>query len=190
MNRAELKSRARTQLGGGIFANAWLMSVVLMLIVSAISYFANAITLLLAGFIGVATMAFFKNVVRNSTGDLNTAFSSLKQDIGGTLLLGILQTVFVALWSLLFVIPGIVKTYAYSMAYYLKDEHPEWDWRQCLSESQRLMNGHKMELFILDLSFIGWYIVGSLALGAGTLWVSAYHNTTRVNYFEDLTSVA
>jgi uncharacterized membrane protein len=51
------------------------------------------------------------------------------------------------------------------------------------------MNGHKMELFILDLSFIGWYIVGSLILGIGTLWIQAYHTTARINYFESITSI-
>ncbi len=51
-----------------------------------------------------------------------------------------------------------------------------------------MTRGHKMDLFILDLSFIGWYIVGSIALGIGTLWVMPYHQLTKINYFEELTA--
>ncbi len=189
MDRTLLKSKAKTQLGGSIFSNNWLLGVVVMLIVSAISSLTGPVALVLVGVISVASVAFFKGIVRNGNARLEDALSGIKKDIGGTIVLGLLYSIFVALWSLLFVIPGIVKAYAYSMAFYLKDEHPEWDWRKCLDESQKLTNGHKMELFILDLSFIGWYIVGSIVLGIGTLWVLSYHETTRLNYFEDLSSI-
>ena len=95
---------------------------------------------------------------------------------------------FIFLWSLLLFIPGIVKAYAYSMVYYVKADHPEYGWRECLDESQRLMTGHKWEKFVLDLSFIGWGIVGSLCLGVGTLWVMTYMAATEAQYYEYLTS--
>ncbi len=190
MNRIELKRLAREQLGGGIFKNSWLMAVVAMLIVTAIISAASTVpflTIFLVGPLGVGIMSFIKNLARYGSVKFESLFDGFSKDFGGTLVLGILHNLFIALWSLLFVIPGIVKMYSYSMAFYLKSEHQDWDWRRCLDESQKITNGHKFDLFVLDLSFIGWYIVGSLALGIGTLWVEAYHYTARINYFEQLT---
>ena len=120
--------------------------------------------------------------------DLNDLFRGFRDDFGGTLLISLLSGLFIFLWSLLLFIPGIVKAYAYSMVYYVKADHPEYGWRECLDESQRLMTGHKWEKFVLDLSFIGWGIVGSLCLGVGTLWVMTYMAATEAQYYEYLTS--
>jgi uncharacterized membrane protein len=87
---------------------------------------------------------------------------------------------------MLFVIPGIVKSYAYSMSYYVSLDHPEFSSTECIDESQRLMDGHKWELFCLDLSFIGWYILGSLCLGVGILWVYTYHEQARAQFYHEL----
>jgi uncharacterized membrane protein len=118
--------------------------------------------------------------------DFKDLFGGFTQDIGQNILLGLLSSVFVALWSLLLVVPGIVKAYSYSMIYYIKADHPEYDWRTCLQASQELTRGHKMELFVLDLSFIGWYLVGALCLGVGTLWVTPYHEAAKALYYEQL----
>lgn len=81
--------------------------------------------------------------------------------------LSILEAVFVFLWSLLLVIPGIIAAYRYRMAIYLLLEHPEMSALDCISESKRLMMGHKWELFVFDLSFIGWALLVGLAAGIG-----------------------
>ena len=98
-------------------------------------------------------------------------------------LIALMTAIFTALWSLLFVIPGIVKGYSYSMAYYVKCDHPEYNWRQCMDESVRIMNGHKMDLFVQDLSFIGWYIVGAFALCIGSIWVVPYHQAATTHFY-------
>lgn len=190
MNRIKLKRRSREQLGNHIFNNTWLMSVVGVLILSAIQSFAASVPVLplfLIGPLGVGLVIFFKNIIRTSSVRIETLFQGFLTDFKGSLLIGLMSTIFVALWSLLFIIPGIVKGYAYSMAYYLKSEHEDWDWRKCLDESTKLTNGHKFDLFILDLSFIGWYIVGSLCFGIGSLWVTSYHEMTKINFFEEIT---
>ena len=56
----------------------------------------------------------------------------------------------------------------------------------CIAESQKLMRGKKMKLFLLDLSFIGWYFVGALALGIGTMWVDAYRQTAHACFYREL----
>ena len=83
-------------------------------------------------------------------------------------------------------IPGIIKAYSYSMAFFIKADHPEYDWRTCLDESKRLTSGHKMDLFVLDLSFIGWGIIGALCLGIGSLWVMSYRYATLAQCYKVL----
>ena len=102
------------------------------------------------------------------------------------MLLGLMASLFVFLWSMLFIIPGIIKAFSYSMAPYIRADHPEYTWRQCLDESIRITNGHKMRIFLLELSFIGWYIVGALALGIGTLWVEPYMQASLASYYESI----
>ena len=99
-----------------------------------------------------------------------------------------MQAIFIFLWSLLFIIPGIVKSYSYAMCMYVKSDHPDYDWRACLDTSRQLMQGNKWRLFVLDLSFIGWYIVGAMVVGIGTLWVTPYHQATRAQFYEALVS--
>lgn len=194
MTRAELKSRAKAQLGGGIFKDNWLYAVIVILIQGALVGAINGIpgvgtvaSIIIGGPItyGVAKL-FLKQARDGQKMDIGQIFDGFKDDFGGTLLLGFLQTLFILLWGLLFIIPGIVKAYGYSMSFMLKADHPDYDWRTCLDESQKMMQGHKMELFILDLSFIGWLIVGALCLGVGDLWVAAYMQAAHTQFYENL----
>ena len=118
-----------------------------------------------------------------NVGDL---FEGFKQDFGGNILLMIMIEVFTFLWSLLFVIPGIIKAFSYSMAYYVKIDHPEYDWNACIKESMRIMDGHKMDLFILDLSFIGWGLLGIITCGIGFIWIVPYYRQTKANFYRSL----
>ena len=112
--------------------------------------------------------------------DLFSAFDIF----GNAFVLNLLITLKVFAWSLLFVIPGIVKAYAYSMAYYIKLDHPDYGWNACITASRQMMDGHKWEKFVLDLSFLGWIIVGSLCLGVGTLWVTPYMEAANAQFYE------
>lgn len=127
---------------------------------------------------------FLKQARDHQPVQLGDMFRGFQDDFGGTFLIGLMTSLFTFLWSLLFVIPGIVKAYAYSMAYYIKLDHPDYGWKACIDESRRLMDGHKWEKFVLDLSFLGWIIVGSLCLGVGTLWVTPYMEAANAQFYE------
>ena len=192
-SRPELRAKARQRLGGGIFATNWLLALLAIVIVSAICSavsFTGIGPLILVGPLGFGLAAFFLSLARGKEqGDLADLFKGFTE--GGfvrLLLLGLLQSVFIFLWSLLFLIPGIVKSYSYSQSLYLANDHPDWDWKQCIDESRRIMNGHKWQLFVLDLSFIGWYIVGMLACGIGVLWVYPYQEAAHAEFYEELTA--
>ncbi|MBQ5471337.1 MAG: DUF975 family protein [Treponema sp.] len=90
------------------------------------------------------------------------------------------------LWSLLFIIPGIVKAYAYSMTLYLVAENPELSVTKALKISKEITKGHKMDLFILDLSFIGWEFLCLFTAGIGYLWLVPYINMTKTNAYHAL----
>lgn len=190
MTRAELKARARAQLGGGIFKNAWMVALAACLLIALIQTAAGSVLpgigmILVLGPLEYGKRYMFLKQARDGQPmQLGDMFRGFQDDFGGTLLIGFLTGLFTALWSLLFVIPGIVKYYAYSMAYYVKADHPDYNWKACVDESRRLMNGHKWEKFVLDLSFIGWSLVGSLCLGVGTLWVTPYVYATEAQFYD------
>lgn len=195
MTRYEMKERAKQSLGGGIFQSKWVMAMVVCLIQGAVigavstSLLGVGSVLVLGPLTFAVSYMFLKQARDGENMSLNHLLIGFTGDFAGNLVLGLMISIFVALWSLLLVIPGIVKTYGYAMAYYVKADHPEYDWRACMHASENMMRGHKMELFVLDLSFIGWYIVGGLCAGIGTLFVVPYHNAARTQFYENLRTV-
>ena len=83
------------------------------------------------------------------------------------------------LWTLVFIIPGIIKTYEYTCVPYILAEHPEMDYQEVLALSTQMTDGYKIEIFILALSFLGWELVGALLFGIGTLFVTPYVELTH-----------
>ena len=107
-------------------------------------------------------------------------------DWWSALKVNLLQGIFTALWSILFIIPGIVKSCAYSQSMYLLDLHKGKSARECLRESEQLMKGHKWDYFRLQLSFIGWWILVVCTLGIAAIWVIPYYNATMATFFIDI----
>ena len=95
--------------------------------------------------------------------------------------LNLLMFIFVYLWSLLLIIPGIVALYRYRMALYIMLENPEMSALACISASKEMMMGHKGELFVLDLSFLGWALLSLFPFV--TIWVTPYSSVTYTNYY-------
>ncbi len=188
---SEYRRRAREALEGNIFGNTWLFMVLVVLVTGAILGVSGIIfigPLLLIGPISIGICSYTLHVVRNTEkkNKIDPLLDGFRGSVGNSILVGLLATIFTALWSLLFIIPGIVKAIAYSQCYFIALEHPEYDANTCITESRKMMNGHKWEYFCLQFSFIGWMIVGSFCLGVGTLWVSAYMNAANAAFYEDL----
>ena len=109
-----------------------------------------------------------------------------KESFSRVLTTTLLYYVYVFLWSLLLLIPGCIKSYSYAMTPYILKDNPEMKNNAAIEESMRMMDGHKLELFLLDLSFIGWALLSLLTCGVGFLWLTPYMNMARVNFYEDL----
>ena len=97
-----------------------------------------------------------------------------------------LMSIYISLWCLLLFIPGIIKAYSYCFTPYISMDNEELTAEECINESMKLTNGYKMKLFLLDLSFIGWYLLCIVTLGIAILWVVPYHEAARIALYEDI----
>jgi uncharacterized membrane protein len=189
------RARARQALGG-IFDNAFLLLVAGYFVLGWLYGIAGSVTAGIGTLIAIGPMYYglsYMHLKRLRSGqpvELSEAFSGLTNDVGRNIVTGLLVSLFTALWSLLFIIPGIVKYYSYSMTYYVSLDHPEYSSMECIQESERLMQGNKMELFCLDLSFIGWHLLGLLCFGVGTLWSETYREQAFAQFYQDLVTKA
>ncbi|MDO4385086.1 MAG: DUF975 family protein [Clostridia bacterium] len=101
-----------------------------------------------------------------------------------------MTSLFTFLWALLFVIPGIVAAYRYALAPYLMAENPDIGVMEAIARSKELMRGNKGRLFCLQFSFIGWYLLSTLTLGIGTLWLAPYRKIAETAFYLDVTGRA
>ena len=97
-----------------------------------------------------------------------------------------LMGLFIALWTLLFIIPGIIKMFSYAMTPFILEENPELSANEAIDRSRAMMKGHKFDLFWLFLSFIGWAILCIPTLGIGLLWLVPYMQAAQASFYEDV----
>ena len=194
MNRSELKAKAKAQIKGKIG-----ILFVITLIIGAVSCLAGFIlSFIPVGSIVstvIITPAFALSVARvylmlldDKKPTINDAFSGF-DDFWSAFKVSFLVGLFTFLWSLLFVIPGIIKGISYSMSTYILAENKGKPALECIKESQAMTNGHKMELFVLGLSFIGWELLGVITFGIAYIWVTPYMSATYANAYASLKPV-
>ncbi len=192
----ELRQRARNSLENNIFGGTWLFALLACLVVSGITSVLAGSTVLAIlvpifnGCFQFGIVSFFLNTVRRTAdkNDLKPLISGFTDNITRNMASGLLVYLFVFLWTLLLIIPGIVMGYAYSLTFYILKDEPNLTALEAMKKSKEMMNGYKMKAFLLDLSFIGWWIVGSLCCGVGTLWVSAYVTAAKTELYEEIRS--
>jgi len=114
--------------------------------------------------------------------------SMYKEDPLRIILMSFVRDIFIGLWMLLFVIPGIVKSYAYSMSYYILNKQPSISSTEAITLSKDVTKGYKGDLFLLDLSYLGWYILGLFTLGILWLWIRPRHQVAKTLMFEEIYS--
>ncbi len=135
--------------------------------------------------LGWGFSVYFLSVSRGEEAGLPVLFTGYK-DFGRIFFTYFLQTIYVFLWTLLLIIPGIVKSLSYAMTPYVLRDNPELKYDAAITESMRLMDGHKMKLFLLILSFIGWALLCLLTFGIGYLLLVPYVQTSMAAFYDDL----
>lgn len=128
----------------------------------------------------VAFLGFKRTGVDVKIGDMFVGFN----DYGRVFVTILLQTLYIVLWSLLLVVPGIIKAISYSQTIYILKDNPELKFNGAIERSMAMMEGHKMEAFLLGISFIGWLLLGVLTLGIGMLWVTPYMSTAYAHFYD------
>lgn len=158
--------------GAGIAVIPFVGSIAALLVTAPLSF----------GFI-LTFLGFMRNQNRDEmVGQPFKVFNEYGRYLGGSLLVSI----FTILWALLLIIPGIIKSYSYAMTPYIMRDHPELSAVDCIDRSMSMMNGYKWKLFLLDLSFIGWWLLSILTLGIGMLWLNPYVYCSRAQFYEEL----
>ena len=97
-----------------------------------------------------------------------------------------LINLYIFLWTLLFIIPGIIASYSYSMTHYIMAENPEYGVNEAIAASKEMMRGNRWRLFCLRFSFIGWSILCIFTLGIGYLWLNPYMEAANAAFYKEI----
>ena len=143
-------------------------------------------TLIFSGAMSVGMSIVLMQISRADTSKIESLFDGFRKGLGNNIVAGILVSLFTFLWSLLLIIPGIVKSYSYAMTFYILADNPDMAPTEAINKSKEMMKGNKWRLFCLDFSFIGWYLLSILTLGILLLWVNPYSMQARVEFYESL----
>jgi uncharacterized membrane protein len=161
---------------------------VAVLIVMAVSTASASLVFILVGpmLVGQAYYLMDVSINENEGKNFELLIEGFKKSLVNSIVANILVGIFTFLWSLLFIIPGIIKYYAYSMTPFIIADEPDIDFMAAIKKSQELMRGHKFRLFKLQLSFIGWFLLGALAFGIGLFFVYPYYQLAHANFYLDI----
>ena len=201
MDRAELKFRAKDQLRGnwGIAIGGVLLASIFIdfdfiyniaerfgLEKVTLSVSVNLLSIFLGGVISTGLCKLLLNIAtKREKPNVENIFSYFDIYLK-TLGLNILISIAVIIGFILFIIPGIIVALMFSQAFFILAEDRSKSIKECLSESAEMMKGYKWEFFVLEVSFIGWWIVSALTLGIGGLWVAPYQKVTETNFYLNL----
>lgn len=145
-----------------------------------------AVCLFLGSIIGVGYSKFNLDLVdRKNEAEIRTLFGYFPH-WKTTVAASLLQGLYIFLWSLLLLIPGIVASYSYAMTNYILAEHPEMPASEAIEHSKQMMAGNRWRLFCLHISFIGWDLLCALTLGIGTLWLTPYKQVAIAAFYRNV----
>lgn len=132
--------------------------------------------------LSIGMMFFYLDLVRTkttpSTSEILAPYNEFLRYLGAC----VLVLVYTYLWMLLLIVPGIIKSISYSMTFFIMKDDPQIGVSEAITKSQRMMDGHKMELFLLQLSFIGWLLLGIITV-IGLFWVIPYMYTAMATFY-------
>ena len=183
MNRAQLKNLAKSQIKGNV-----LMLALITVIGMGLGYLASMIPVLGLFVMPLMSLCIIYVYLKLANGvkpDISELFNHFDA-IWPVFKVYVLTMVFTVLWTMLLVIPGIIKAYAYSQAYYVLAENPGIGAREALRRSEAMMKSHKMEMFMLNMSFMGWAILGTFTFGLLYIWLIPYMQATMTNFYNSI----
>lgn len=184
MNRIQLKEMAKAQIRGniGVLFVCILITTIIISAVSAIPSIGAIATIVISAPLDIGLVTIFLKLRNGESPKLEELFKHFDV-LAHAILLYLLIAVFTFLWSLLFIVPGIIAALSYSMAPYILAENKSLTANEALNVSKQMMIGHKADLFVLYLSFIGWGLLVSVTFGIAGIYVFPYMEATKVNFY-------
>lgn len=162
-----------------------LVASLLSMVAGLIPYVGALAPLLITGAFSLSFALISLAFIKGQDIEIGNIFDGFKNYTNATLL-ALHQLIVIFLWTLLFIIPGIVMEYSYHMVFYILAENPGMSSKEAMAESKSLMEGHRFELFKLLLSFIGWSILSVFTLGILGFWLAPYVNIATAVFYTDL----
>ncbi len=189
-NSSTIRSFARESLTGN-WLNVILASLIFSGVTSVVSSAYGAVFLIMGALL-FGLYLYYLTIIREKIGDFNLLFKAFSFSgknlglFGRTLGVYLLMNLYIFLWTLLLIVPGIIAAYSYRMVFYLMIDDSDIGVSEALRQSKKMMYGYKSKLFCLDLSFIGWVLLCILTLGIGLLWLYPYMLTSQTIFYEEL----
>lgn len=182
-----LMQNAREGLKGNwnVVMGASFLYILISMVVSSIPKSGTVISLILSGPFMLGFISFFLSFSRGNDVKVSQIFDGFNK-FTKALGLYLLKALFVLLWSLLFIIPGIIASLSYSMAFYIMSDDDSIRPKDALKKSKKMMYGYKWKLFCLGLRFLGWIILSILTLGIGFLWIAPYMQVSMAKFYDDI----
>ena len=183
----DLMAQAREALSGRwkLAVGAFFVYTLILVAIGFIPFAGGIITLLIAGALTLGISTFSLTIARKGEANLEMIFSGFKY-FGKTLGLFLLMCLFILLWMLLLIVPGIIASISYSLAFYIMSDDPNIGAMEAIDKSKKMMYGYKWKYFCLCCRFIGWILLGILSLGIGFLWIMPYMYVSFAKFYDDV----
>ncbi len=183
----ELMLKAREFLKGkwGTAAGAVFILTIITIPISIIPIAGPIINFIIGGAFTVGIALFWLSIIRQKTVKKSQIFSGFKI-FWKCFVAKFMTTLFILLWSLLLIVPGIMAAYSYAMTFFIIADNPEIRALEAIKESKKIMYGHRWKLFCLMWRFFGWMLLSILTLGIGFFWLFAYMGTSFACFYEDI----
>jgi uncharacterized membrane protein len=155
-------------------------------VVAVVAVILSIVYLIIGGAVGIGYSNFNLDIIDGREARIGTLFDSFDQWKTG-FVARLLSSLYVTFWSMLFLIPGVIASYSYSMMHFVMAENPDMSANEAIRESKRLMKGNKWRFFCLQLSFIGWELLAIFfTAGIGLLWVVPYQQAAYAAFYRDI----
>lgn len=190
MDNSYLKSRARLSLKGN-WSSSMIVTFVYMFVAGILGGLQSVALSNLVGIFVLSVFGYGLNITYLRTKrqeikfNIENCFDGFKT-YGRVLGITLLVAIYTLLWLLLLVIPGIIKSLSYALTIYIAHDNPELSCDECINRSIKMMNGHKMDLFLLILSFIGWFLLGIVTLGLAFIAILPYYQMTIAHFYDEV----
>lgn len=194
MTRKEIKNWAKQKIKGnmwnvlGVILIANLIGGITASITTENEFVALTVSIgggILAFFMQVGLIRYMVNFITDKEHNIELLFSKFK-DWKQVVVTYLHQLAMIFLWTLLFIIPGIIKGYAYSLVSYIIADNSDINSKDALKLSEEIMKGNKWKLFMIELSFVGWHLLAILTLGILEIWIIPYQQTAVTKFLYDL----